>query len=112
MVSGSSGNGLFVRQLRSRAKMIQERRDGANMIAKATGGFLVRDQNEFPLDQILDEQGGYYLIGYRPSTETFNKKFHKLKARLKKDGFEVRTRSGFFGLSDDEAKKLKEASKQ
>lgn len=112
MVSGSVGNGLFVKQLRDRSKLIQSRRDGAQMLAKATGGFLVHDQNEFQLDRILDEQGGYYLIGYRPSTETFNKQFHKFKARVKKGGFEVRTRSGFFGMSEEEVKQLKKTSKQ
>jgi VWFA-related protein len=112
MVSGSEGNRLFVKQLSDRSRLIQSRRDGAIMITKETGGFLVHDQNDFQLDKILDEQGGYYLIGYRPSTETFNKQFHKLKARVKKDGFEVRTRSGFFGMSEEEAKQLKETSKQ
>ena len=89
MVSGSQGNGLFVKQLGDRSKLILSRREGAEMLAKATGGFLVRDQNDFQFDKILDEQGGYYLIGYRPSTETFNRQFHKLKARVKKGGFEV-----------------------
>ena len=112
MVSGSEGNRLFVQELRNREKLIQKRRDGASMIAKQTGGFLVHDQNDFQLDRIIEEQGGYYLIGYRPSTETFNKQFRKLKARVKKDGFEVRTRSGFFGMSEEEAKRLKETSKQ
>jgi VWFA-related protein len=111
MTSGSVGNRLYTAELRGRAKLIQSRRDGANAMAKATGGFVVQDQNDFQLDKILDEQGGYYLIGYRPSTETFNKQFHKLKARVKTGGFEVRTRSGFFGISEEEAKKLKESSK-
>ena len=39
--------------------------------------------------------------------ETFDKKFHKLKARVKKAGFDVRTRSGFFGVSEEEEKRLK-----
>ena len=81
--------------MRDRAKLIQSRREGADLLAKETGGFLVHDQNDFQFDKILDEQGGYYLIGYRPGTETFNKQFHKLKARVKKSGVEVRTRSGF-----------------
>ena len=112
MVSGSEGNRLFVQELRNREKLIQKRRDGASMIAKQTGGFLVHDQNDFQLDRIIEEQGGYYLIGYRPSTETFNKRFHRLKARVKKSGYEVRTRSGFFGMSEEEAKQVKTTSKQ
>ena len=62
MVSGAEGDRLFGQELRNRAKLIQKRRDGANLIAKATGGFVVQDQNDFQLDRILDELGGYYLI--------------------------------------------------
>ncbi|HKR12579.1 MAG TPA: VWA domain-containing protein, partial [Pyrinomonadaceae bacterium] len=108
MVSGSQGNGLFVQQLRNQSKLIQTRRDGASMLAKATGGFLIRDQNEFQFDKILEDQSGYYVIGYRPTTETFNKQFHKIRARVKKSGHEVRTRSGFFGMSEEDAKRLKQ----
>ena len=111
MVSGSGGNGLYVQQLRNQSKLLQTRRDGAIMIAKETGGFLVHDQNEFQLDKILEDQSGYYLIGYRPSTETFDKQFHKIRARVKKSGYEVRTRSGFFGMSEEEATKLKKLTK-
>ena len=111
-VAGSEGNALFTQQLRNQAKLIQTRRDGANMIAKETGGFLIHDQNDFQLDKILEDQSGYYLIGYRPSTETFDKQFHKIRARVKQPGYEVRTRSGFFGMSEEEAKRLKDTSKQ
>ena len=107
-VAGSEGNRLLVSQLGTRSKMIQSRREGADKLAKATGGFLVKDQNEFQFDKILEDQSSYYLIGYRPSTETFNKSFHKIRARVKLSGHEVRTRSGFFGVSEEEAKRLKE----
>jgi VWFA-related protein len=106
-VSGSEGNRLFVGQLLAQSKLISMRQDGANMIAKETGGFLVHNQNEFQFDKILEDQSGYYLIGYRPSTETFDKKFHKFRARVKKSGHDVRTRSGFFGMSEEDAKRLK-----
>jgi VWFA-related protein len=111
MISGSHGNAIFAQQLRTQLKLIQARRDGASKLAKATGGFLVHDQNEFQFDKILDDQSGYYLIGYRPGTETFNKRFHKIRAHVKKSGYEVRTRSGFFGISEEETKRLKEKKK-
>lgn len=107
-VAGPEGNLLMVQQTNNRSKQIQARRDGADKLAKATGGFLVKDQNDFQFDKILEDQSGYYLIGYRPSTETFNKSFHKIRARVKISGHEVRTRSGFFGMSEEEAKRLKE----
>jgi VWFA-related protein len=111
MISGSQGNRLFVQQMRARWELIQSRREGAALIAKATGGFLVQDQNEFQFDKILEDQSGYYVIGYRPTEETFNKQFHKIRARVNKPGYEVRTRSGFFGMSEEEAKRLKEKKK-
>ncbi len=112
MEASNRGSRKVIEVHRGRSLQMQTRREGAALLAKETGGFLVHDQNEFQLDKILDEQGGYYLIGYRPGTETFNKSFHKLKARVKKGGFEVRTRSGFFGMSEEEAKQLKQSPKQ
>ena len=110
MVAGSEGNALYVAELRGRSRLIQMRRDGANMLAKETGGFLIQDQNDFQFDKIVEDQSGYYLIGYRPGTETFNKRFHKIRARVKKSGYEVRTRSGFFGVSEEEVKRLKKTT--
>jgi hypothetical protein len=31
----------------------------------------------------MEEQSGYYLIGYRPTDETFNRTFHHIKAKVK-----------------------------
>lgn len=70
--------------MRSRSRLVQSRREGADLIARQTGGFLVRNSNDFQLKRILEDQSGYYLLGYRPSEETFNKTFHKIKARVKR----------------------------
>ncbi|MGZ8843033.1 MAG: hypothetical protein ACXW18_05175, partial [Pyrinomonadaceae bacterium] len=70
------------------------------MIAKETGGFLVRNSNDFDLKRIADDQKGYYLLGYRPSQETFNKRFHHLKVNVKTRGLAVRTRNGFYGIEE------------
>jgi VWFA-related protein len=91
----------------SRGQQLLSSREGAEMIAKQTGGFLIRNSNNFELDRILEDQTGYYLIGYRPTDETFNRQFHHIKAKVKKSGMTLRTRYGFFGLSKDEANKTK-----
>ena len=95
--------------LQSRSLLIQQRREGAELIAKETGGFLVRNSNDFQLDKILEDQSGYYLLGYRPTDETFNRKFHHIKARVKKPGLSLRTRYGFFGVSEDDVDRGKRA---
>ncbi len=108
--SGASGGGsidAYKKLLHGRSALIDARRDAGRIISQKTGGYLVKDQNNFQLEGILSDQSGYYLIGYRPSTETFDKRFNKLKARVKKPGMTVRTRSGFFGLTEEDAKRLK-----
>lgn len=86
--------------LSSRSMLMISRREGGAMIAKETGGFLVRNSNDFDLKKIADDQKGYYLLGYRPSQETFNKRFHHLKVNVKKRGLTVRTRNGFYGIEE------------
>jgi len=87
----------------SRSAQLWSGRQGSDMIARQTGGFLIKDSNDFGLKRIMEEQQGYYLIGFRPSEETFNKNFHHIKVRVKRNGFTVRTREGFYGFTADQA---------
>jgi hypothetical protein len=82
-------------------------RAGAEMVAKETGGFLVRNSNDFQLQRVMSDQEGYYLIGYRPTSETFNRRFHHIKARVKRPGLSLRTREGFFGVTDEAARPVR-----
>jgi VWFA-related protein len=86
----------------SRSDILFYRREGGELIARQTGGFQVRNSNDFGLDRILEDQSGYYLLGYRPTDETFNRRFHHIKAKVKKSGMSLRTRYGFFGVSEEE----------
>jgi len=86
-----------------RFRMLQENREGSLLLAKQTGGFQVTNSNDLQLDRILEDQSGYYLLGYRPSEETFNRQFHQIKAKVKRSGMTLRTRYGFFGVSEEEA---------
>jgi VWFA-related protein len=88
-----------------RSHQMLDLRAGAEMVAKETGGFLVRNSNDFQLQRVMSDQEGYYLIGYRPTSETFNRRFHHIKARVKRPGLSVRTREGFFGVTDEAARR-------
>lgn len=85
-----------------RFRMLQQNREATDRLAKQTGGFQVHNSNDFQLDRILDDQRGYYLLGYRPTDETFNRKFHQIKAKVKRSGMTLRTRFGFFGVREEE----------
>jgi hypothetical protein len=84
---------------------------GLSMLAQETGGLFIHNDNymDDAVDQAVADSEGYYLIGYHPATETFDSKggqakFHNLQVRVKTAGLRVRSRSGFFGESDAEAR--------
>ncbi|HWN08199.1 MAG TPA: VWA domain-containing protein [Pyrinomonadaceae bacterium] len=79
-------------------------------LAEATGGFAVKNSNDLAdgIRRALDDQKGYYLIGYRPDDSTFEvvrglRRFHRITVRVKRPGnFKVRMRKGFFGVPEEE----------
>jgi hypothetical protein len=82
-------------------------REGQTLLASQTGGFVVYNTNDLNLGlrRIAEDLKGYYLIGYRPAAETFDRRFHKFGVRLKNHkGLSVRTRRGFYGVSEEEAR--------
>jgi VWFA-related protein len=91
----------------SRSKLLVDRREGGDLIARQTGGFQIRNTNSYQLDRIVEDQSGYYLLGYRPTDETFNRRFHQIKAKVKRSGMTLRTRFGFYGVSEEEANRAK-----
>jgi VWFA-related protein len=111
-ISGGRDPRPFSNLLSQRSQLLFQRREGAELIAKQTGGFQVRNSNSFELDRIMQDQSGYYLLGYRPSDETFNRRFHHIKAKVKRSGMTLRTRFGFFGVTEEEAANAKRPSSQ
>jgi VWFA-related protein len=80
--------------------------EGMVMLANDTGGRFFSNSNDIAgalRDAVADTEG-YYLLGYHPDASTFDvngrPKFHSVKVKLVRAGFEVRSRSGFFGRSD------------
>ena len=101
-------NGAQINDLMfARSQLLFARQEGGDLIAKQTGGFQIRNSNSFQFDRILEDQSGYYLIGYRPSDDTFNRRLHRIKAKVKGSGLSLRTRFGFFGFTEEEAEHAK-----
>ncbi|HEU4837616.1 MAG TPA: VWA domain-containing protein [Pyrinomonadaceae bacterium] len=95
----------------SRSRQLWQRREGGDLIARQTGGYQIRNSNSFKIEQIMTDQSGYYLLGYRPGEETFNRRFHHIKAKVKRSGMTLRTRYGFFGVSEEEANRGKRTAR-
>jgi VWFA-related protein len=85
-----------------------EGQNGMNYLAQETGGFFIHNTNDLGrgIRRVLEDQKGYYLIGYRPDESTFDQRtgrrqFHHLSMRVTRPGkFIVRMRNGFFGVAD------------
>ncbi|HYO92273.1 MAG TPA: VWA domain-containing protein, partial [Pyrinomonadaceae bacterium] len=78
---------------------------GLSSLAEQTGGFAISGENDLSkgIRQVLDDQKGYYLIGYRPDESTFDlstgrRKFHNISIKVKRPGLSVRSRAGFYGV--------------
>ncbi len=107
--SGLSSDQLET-QLQNRRNDLFESQSGLNYLARQTGGFPIRNTNDLSagIKRVLEDQKGYYLIGYRPDESTFDdatgrRKFHKITLKIKRPGLNHRTRTGFYGVTDQEA---------
>lgn len=89
----------------------QEARAGMTQLAEDTGGLAAFDTNDLrgAARRILDDQKGYYLLGYQPEPGSFshapgkNVPYHRLRVKVRRPGARVRSRRGYFAVA--EAKK-------
>jgi VWFA-related protein len=51
------------------------------------------------LKQMVQDASAYYLLGYAPALTPVDGKFHKIKVRVKKSGYDVQSRNGYFAPS-------------
>jgi VWFA-related protein len=115
LTAADNTSGLTQEQIRAvasdRAEELFETQSALNYLAQQTGGFGIRNTNDISrgVQQVLEDQRGFYLIAYRPDESTFDattgrRRFNKLELRVKRPGVTHRTRTGFYGFSDEEAR--------
>ena len=88
-------------------------------LARETGGLFATDTNDLTgaMRQAIEDQSGYYLLGYSPDEGTFatlggGAKYHRLKLRMTRLGLRVRTRAGFVGIADKPQRQLPDTAQQ
>lgn len=86
-------------------------------LAHQTGGFPFVNQNNINkgLQRAIDDQSGYYLLGYQPDEATFDPKknrFNRLEVKLTRPDLRIRYRSGFFGVTDEKMQSAEQNSRQ
>ncbi|HQZ95325.1 MAG TPA: VWA domain-containing protein [Pyrinomonadaceae bacterium] len=97
--------------LNERLNKIDDSQQGLRYLADETGGLAYFNQNDINtgIRRVLNDQS-YYLIGYEPDSDTFNDKqsrYNKFDVKVKREGAQVRFRSGFFGISEEQIVKPK-----
>jgi len=108
------------RVMQGRTQSLFYQQGALDYMARETGGLSFANTNDIPyaIRHALDDQKGYYLIGYVPEASTFkhaagaSMAFHKLGVRVKRAGLRVRTRSGFIGMTNDELRPAVASSMQ
>ena len=95
----------FSDALRTRSSENWDKQEGLAFLASETGGRSFFNNNDFnkSIDRALEDQKGFYLLGYQPDSDSFDpikRKFNKLVIKVTRPGVNVRYRSGFFGVVD------------
>ena len=74
--------------------------DGTNSLAVDTGGFAIRNENNFgrALDEIQHDAGTYYVLSYRAENEVFDGKYRTISVKVGRPGVKVRARRGYLAI--------------
>jgi VWFA-related protein len=114
LTAADNASGMSAREIEKamsdRAAELFDTRDALYYLAQETGGFFVRNTNDLSggVERVLEDQRGFYLIGFRPDVETFDpvrgrRRFNRVEVKVRRAGLRVRTRGGFYGFTEEEA---------
>jgi VWFA-related protein len=90
-----------------RGLTLRPRADDVMSITDATGGWTIADTNEpeAHVARAFEQSASYYLLGFRSDDPRRDGRFRKLEVRVNRPDVRVRTRSGYFALRDERAKR-------
>jgi VWFA-related protein len=71
-------------------------------IAINTGGraFINQSNPLGAIDEIVRENGSFYVVGYSPNPYTRDGKFHEISVKVRREGVTVRARKGYVAADD------------
>lgn len=80
-------------------------------LADRTGGIFVRNRNDIGggIREVMNDQAGYYLIGFRPEDASLDPatkrpRLRRLEVKVKGSGLKVRARSAYAGVPEGETR--------
>jgi VWFA-related protein len=75
--------------------------DGPNSLAVDTGGYVVRNENDFgkAFTEIDRDTSSYYVVGFR-TLQPLDGKFHSIEVKISRPGVTVRARKGYVASAE------------
>ncbi|HEV2860749.1 MAG TPA: VWA domain-containing protein [Pyrinomonadaceae bacterium] len=100
--------------MEGRAAGLVDTQEGLEYLARQTGGAFVRNTNDLGqgIRRALEDQKGYYLIGFRPAAELFGTeqgraRFNRFEVKVRRAGLKTNTRGGFYGFTEGTARPVR-----
>ncbi|HKE03783.1 MAG TPA: VWA domain-containing protein [Blastocatellia bacterium] len=92
----------FAERLSQMSQQNFDSQEGLTYLARETGGFAILNNNDLNsgIQRALKDQRSYYLLGFDPEDEKFDRKYHSIKLKVNRPGLQTRTRAGFIGYPD------------
>jgi VWFA-related protein len=76
---------------------LRRSQDSLRTVSEETGGFAAVNRNDFreAFSRIIQDNSGYYLLGYYSSDARRDGRFRRVQVRVKRPGLTVRARKGY-----------------
>ena len=87
------------------SRTLQSTQETLYVLAEETDGRAIINQNDFApgLRQMLRDGNSYYLLGYSSTRTANDGKFHEITVRVKRNGVQVRSRKGYWAITERDA---------
>ena len=87
---------------RTNRRVLRTTQDTLHLLSEQTDGRAIVNRNDIVpgLRQMMRDSSAYYLLGYTSSQSPLDGKFHEIDVQLKRDGLQIRSRRGYWALTE------------
>ncbi len=88
-------------------RALRRTQDSLRLLAEQTDGRAIVNTNDLVpgLQQMLKDASSYYLLGYNSSLAATDGEFHEIDVRVRRDGIRVRSRPGYWAITERDAER-------
>ena len=88
-------------------RMLRTTQTTLYLLSEQSDGRAIVNQNDLTpgLQQMMRDSNAYYLLGYRSSWSPTDGRFHEIDVRVKRDGIQVRSRAGYWAVTERDAER-------